>query len=147
MSEMRFENEEGGKKIFERWRERFGEQDKNEEISLSIIRQLPQQNKHHYCVLITSKLPKTGDFRSSQVVNMASRFMIMTPDNDTNLERFLNSYRHFEAFYILPAILKPAGPPEFIFDLAILKHDLTIKLAAEVGKHDIEAIVLRNNLD
>lgn len=31
-----FENEEGGRKIFERWRERFGAQDEKEEISLSI---------------------------------------------------------------------------------------------------------------
>ncbi|WP_404360524.1 hypothetical protein [Methylotuvimicrobium sp. KM1] len=138
-----FENEEGGRKIFERWRERFGTQDKNEEISLSIIRRLPEQNEHHYCVLITSKLSETGSFKPNQVVTMASRSLTMTPDNGTNLERFLESYRHFGAFYILPALLGDSGVPELVFDLAILKRDLTVKLAANVGEHDLESIALR----
>lgn len=139
-----FENEGGGgRKIFERWRERFGTQDKNEEISLSIIRRLPEQNEHHYCVLITSKLSETGGFKSNQVVTMASRSLTMTPDNSTNLERFLESYRHFGAFYILPALFGNSGAPELVFDLAILKRDLTVKLAANVGEHDIESIALR----
>ncbi len=137
-----FENEEGGRKIFERWRERFGTQDENEEISISIICQLPKQNEHHYCVLITSKLPETDSFKPHQVVTMASRSLTMTPDNGTNLERFLESYRRFGAFYILPAVLDNAGTPEFIFNLAILKRNLTIKLAANVGAHDPESIAL-----
>lgn len=138
-----FENEEGGRKIFERWFERFGTQDKNEEISLSIIQRLPKQNEHHYCVLITSKLPETSSFKSNQVMTMASRSLTMTPDNGTNLERFLKSYRHFGAFYILPALLGDSGVPELLFDLAILKHNLTVKLAANVGEHDLESMALR----
>lgn len=138
-----FENEEGGRKIFERWRERFGTQDENEEISLSIIRQLPQQNKHHYCVLITSKLPEIDSFKPKQVFTVASRSLVMEPDSDVNLERFLDSYHQFGAFYIMPVFLKDEGSPEFVFDLAILKHSLTVKLAANVGEHDIEAMALR----
>ncbi|MEH6578827.1 MAG: hypothetical protein V7731_17330 [Amphritea sp.] len=140
-----FENEEGAKNIFERWRERFGTQDENEEISLSIIRQLPQQNKHHYCVLITSKLPEAGDCKSDQIITMTTRSMVMEPDSDVNLERFLESYRHFGAFYLLPALLNDTGTPEFVFDLAILKHDLTVKLAANISEHDIEAMALHKS--
>ncbi|MEP4546980.1 MAG: hypothetical protein ABJ000_12435 [Saccharospirillum sp.] len=141
-----FKNEEGGRKIFERWRERFGTQDENEEISLSIIRQLPEKNEHYYCVLITSKLPETDDFKPNQVMTMASRSMTMTPDNGTNLERFLKSYEQLGAFYVLPAFLNGAGPPELAFDLAILKRDLTVKRAQNVGEHDIEAMALRGHL-
>lgn len=137
-----FENEEGGRKIFERWRERFGTQDEHEEIYLSIIRQLPKQNKHHYCVLITSKLPETDSFEPNKVIAMASRSLVMEPDSDINLERFLESYRRFGAFYILPAVLGVSGTPEFVFDLSILKRDLTIKIAANVGEHDLEAMAL-----
>lgn len=138
-----FENEEGGRKIFERWRKRFGTQDKDEEINISIIRQLQQQNKHHYCVLISSKLPDKDHFKSGQLVTMATRSMTMTPDNGTNLERFLETYRHFGAFYILPALLGNSGTPELVFDLAILKRNLTVKLAENVNEHDIENIALR----
>lgn len=142
-----FENEEGGRKIFERWRERFGTEDENEEISLSIIRRLPEQNEHHYCVLITSKLPETDDFKSNQVVTMASRSMVMEPDNDVNLERFLESYGKSGAYFILPAFWGSSGTPEVAFDLAILKRNLTVKLAANVGEHDPESIALRIRFD
>lgn len=138
-----FENEEGSRKIFERWWERFGAQDENEEIYLSIIKQLPEQSEHHYCIQITSKLPETGSLKTDQVMTMASRSLTMTPDNGTNLERFLKSYRHFEAFYILPALLGDSETPELIFDLAILKHDITVKFADDVGEHDLESMALR----
>lgn len=51
-----FGDEASGRKIFERWKERFGNRDKKEEIYVSIIRDLPSQSKHHYCVIITRKL-------------------------------------------------------------------------------------------
>jgi hypothetical protein len=69
--------------------------------------------------------------------------MVMEPHNDVNLERFLTSYRFFGAFYLLPALLTNTGAPELFFDLAILKHDIAVKLAAEVGEHDVEALALR----
>jgi hypothetical protein len=34
-------------------------------------------------------------------------------------------------------------PPELLFDLAIIKRDLTVKLAAHVREGDIEGIALR----
>lgn len=138
-----FENEEGGRKIFERWRERFGAQDENEEIYLSIIQQLPEQSEHHYCIQITSKLPETGSLKTNQVMTMASRSLTMTPDNGTNLEKFLKSYRNFGAFYMLPALLDDSGIPGLVFDLAILKHDITVKFADDVGEHDLESMALR----
>jgi hypothetical protein len=142
-----FENKDGGRKIFERWRERFGPQDENEEISLSIIRQLPQQNKHHYCILITSKNSEADSIKPSQIISMAIQFNVMKPDSDVNLERFLESYHHFGAFYLLPALQNDTGTPELLFDLAILKRDLTVKLAESVGEHDIESMILRRISD
>ena len=137
-----FENEEGGRKIFERWRERFGTQDEHEDIYLSIIRQLPRQNKHHYCVLITSKLPENDSFEPKKVITIASRSLVMEPDSDINLERFLESYRRFKAFYIMPAVLGTSGTPDLVFDLSILKRDLTITIASNVGERDLEAMAL-----
>ncbi|MCK5096824.1 MAG: hypothetical protein KAR45_01910 [Desulfobacteraceae bacterium] len=138
-----YENEEGGRKIFERWIERFGTQDDDEEISLSIIRRLPEQNEHHYCVLITSKLPEAGGSSPNQVVTMATRSMTMMPDSNVNLERFLESYRQLGTFYILPAFLAPSGTLEMVFDLSILKHDLSVKNASDINEHDIESMALR----
>jgi hypothetical protein len=94
-------------------------------------------------VLITSKYPEAGDYKPNQMLAVASRFMTMALDNDVNLERFLDSYQQFGAFYLMPAVVTEKGAPELLSDLAILKHDLTVKLAANVGEHDIEAVALR----
>ncbi len=75
---------------------------------------------------------------------MASRSMVMEPDSDVNLETFLASYRRFGAFYLLPALLGSSGPPKLVFDLAILKHDLAVKLAANIGENDPERVALRS---
>lgn len=138
-----FENREAGKKLFEHWRKRFGKEDTNEEIFLSIIQQLPKQNKHHYCVLATSKLPDPDSFTPQKVTTMVSRYLIMTPDSSTNLEGFLESYNKLKSFYIAPAFLDDSGKPELLFDLSILKRNLTVKLAVDVGEHDIQAIALK----
>lgn len=141
-----FENKESGRQIFERWIDRFGKQDKNEEISLSIIRHLPGQNEFHYCVLITSKLTESISSSANQVFTMATRSLIMTPDSHVNLERFLESYGQIEAFYISPAFLTPSGKLDVAFDLSILKRELTIKNASDIGEHDVESIALRKKI-
>ncbi len=137
-----FENKESAGNIFKRWRERFGKQDENEEIYLSIVRSLPRQNPYHYCVLISSKLPKTRECKPNQTLTVTTRLLVMEPNTNVNLERFLTLYRHFGAFYLMPAVLTNSSEPELLYDLAVLKHDLTVKLAADVGEHDIEAMVL-----
>lgn len=103
---------------------------------------VPQQNKHHYCVLITSRHIEGEDFKPNKVILMASRSMVMEPDSDVNLEWFLELYSHFKAFYLLPALLSDTGTPKFLFDLAILKNNLTVKLAENISEHDIEAMAL-----
>src|SRR5262249_37072083 len=101
---------------------------------------------HHYCAVISSRHPETEEPILKQAFLMVSRSLVMTPDNDANLERFLRSYSQFGVFFLLPGLKPNAGTPELFTDLAILKRGLVVKLAAEVGEHDIEAIALRRPL-
>ena len=137
-----FENREGAVKIFERWRERFGDRDVSEEIYLAIVRNLPEENPHHYCVIVTSKYPDSDGARPKKLIVSPSRSLTMEPNRDVNLERFLKSYRRFGAFYLLPAVFGSVGEPELLFDLGIWKRNLAVKPASEVGEHDIETIAL-----
>ena len=134
-----FENEEAGRKIFERWRSRFGEEDADNEIVMSIIRRLPDSNPHHYCVMVSSKTPPKDDGR--HLVSMPTRSQTMEPDDSKNLEWFLTSYQQTGAYYIVPAT--GLGGGQIFSDLAILKRDLRIRSAKEVGDSDVEALALR----
>jgi hypothetical protein len=136
-----FEDKEGARKIFERWRERFGTEDAGEEIGVSIIRHLPDTNPHHYCVQIASADPLSRGAVTKAPVMVATRSMTMEPNDSRNLDTFLAGYQRHGAFYLLPAIGRVN--PEVFYDLAIVKRDLTVKSAADVLDHEIEALALR----
>jgi len=132
-----FENAPAARKSFERWRLRFGEDDENEQIAISIIRNLPDANPHHYCVQIASNHPQ-----SSNPVIIA-KSMVMEPTNSENLDRFLTNYHRFGSYYLLPAVGRVN--PGFFFDLTIKKRGLIIKSVAEIGDQDIESLALRSH--
>jgi hypothetical protein len=89
-----FEDKEGARKIFERWRERFGAEDTSEEIGVSIIRNLPDTNPHHYCVQIASNDPLSRGAGTKAPVMVATRSMTMEPNDSRNLDMFLAGYQH-----------------------------------------------------
>ena len=51
-----FKNRDAAAKIFERWRERFGAMDEEEEIHIGIIRRFSAEHPTHYGMVVTSKI-------------------------------------------------------------------------------------------
>jgi hypothetical protein len=137
-----FNDEDAARRIFERWRERVGQVDEQNEIYVAIVRGISIDHPAHYRVLITSRIPPADDSLTRKRFVMATRMQTMHPDSDVNLSRFLNIYGRSNAYMLLPAILKD-GVPEIILDLAILKEYLSVKEASEVSEHDIEIMALR----
>jgi hypothetical protein len=138
-----FENVEAGRKIFERWRERFGAKDESEEIALSIIRNLPNQNPHNYLLQITSNVSVEA-LDQSRVFTMATRSKEMTPANSENLDRFLNGFARFGVYAIIPGFMSTVAgaTPDFDFNLAIEKRSLGVKDAKDIADGDPESIAL-----
>jgi hypothetical protein len=140
-----FANREAGRQIFERWRERFGNIDRNDEIYLSIVKGVSDANPAHYNVLVTSRLDPS-ETRKPAGAMVLSRFNRMTPDSDKNLNVFLADYKQAGVYLLMPAV-KEGGEPQLLSDVAILKRNLTVKLAKEVGPHDIEQCCLSQEAD
>ncbi len=137
-----FTDADAARKIFERWRERFGRIDKQDEIYVAIVRGISADKPAHYRVLITSRLRPEVELIGGQQFVVASRINTMHAESDVNLVRFLDTYGKARAYSLVPAIWKGKGEPEFLLDLAILKRKLSVKAASEVGEHDIESIAL-----
>lgn len=127
--------------IFERWRERFGKRDTNHEISISIIRRLPGHPPTHYAIQITSRRPDDGEWERGTLYQAVNRVHVVEPDDDANLEGFLERYRAFGCYILAPAVLS-RPEPDILEDLFILKRDITIVDAADVGEHDVEMTAL-----
>ncbi|SDC02969.1 hypothetical protein SAMN05216185_101229 [Pseudomonas guariconensis] len=135
-----FKDRSSAIKIFERWRDRFGAVDKNEALHISIIRQLYNQPATHYGLVITSR--PSESVTDSQYESLASRSMTMTPETDINLCRFLDDHQRAGCYLLVPAVMEPERPPEIIKDVYLLKRNLHVKTAAEVGPHDMEHLFL-----
>lgn len=134
-----FSDSDAGRRIFERWRERFGDVDEKEEIRLSIIRGVSETNPTHYSVMITSN-PEAGSFSGKSVLT-ATRSKTMTPDTSLNLDVFLESYRKIGGFYLMPFLMED-GQPVYPMNLSIIKRQLVVRDAKDVGEHDIDSIAL-----
>lgn len=137
-----FTERDAGQKIFERWRERFGQLDEDDQIYVAIVRSISADNPTHYRVMVTSRPPAQDEIADQRFCGITSRMQTMTPDSDVNLARFLEAYRRINAYVLMPACRTDNGEPEFITSHAILKRRLTVKDAAEVGEQDMEAWAL-----
>lgn len=130
------------RRIFERWRERFGTKDVNHEISISIIRNLPGHPSTHYAIQITSRRPDDGGWERGTLYQTVFRIHVVEPDDDVNLESFLTSLRPAGCFILAPAVIS-GQEPDLLTDLVILKRFINVVDAADLAEHDIEHVGLQ----
>jgi hypothetical protein len=135
-----FKNQEAAIKIFERWRERFGEMDKAEEIHIGIVRRFSSEHPTHYGMVITSEYP---DVEGDSKFAMVSRSLTIEPADDINLSGFLERYKKAGSYLLMPLVITPGQTPQPIPGLALLKCSLTVKMADDVRPSDLENIFLR----
>lgn len=136
-----FKNREAATKIFERWQDRFGAVDKEEEIHIGIIRRFSAEHPTHYGMVVTSKIPAHPG--ESRIAMVASRSLTMEPSDDVNLTGFLDLYKKAGTYLLMPMVMLPGQQPQFIKELYLLKRTLHVKMAADVGPHDVENMFLK----
>jgi hypothetical protein len=138
---LHFRDRAAARRIFEHWRERFGTKDQNHEISISLIRMLPQQPASHYAVQITSALPEGKDWDADTLYQTVHRVKVMEPADDRNLSHFLAAHRAFGCYIIAPAVTE-SGEMEILTDLSILKRDISVVRASDIKPGDLESVAL-----
>lgn len=137
-----FTNGVAAKQIFDNWRERFGANDENEEIYISIIRNVSKKNPFFYRVMVASNIREDDGSPSHSNFIIASRSLTMTPTSDENLNRFLASYQRAGFYGLMPARLTPGQQPEVFHSHAIGKTKLTVRNAADVAEGDLDFMAL-----
>ncbi len=139
-----FENEHAARKIFSGWLKRFGEEDKEEKIRVSILTGVNRQHPSSYKVVIGANIDKELENASpaNQFV-ILSRIQEMHNPNPANLESMLSAYKEYGCFLLAPAIISPARQqPDLLLDMAILKRELLVRPAWEIGDNDPDSIAI-----
>lgn len=132
-----------GEQIFEGWRERFGREDKQDELRVVIVRGVSKKNPTHYGVIVgpnhsLSELEDSG----AKTVFFVSRVQRMEPALTANLDRFLADYQKWGRYYLSPAQMEPQ--PRLLSG-SLLKHHLHVRQAWELEENDPDSIALHGD--
>ncbi|WP_027441676.1 hypothetical protein [Ponticaulis koreensis] len=143
-----FKNKELGKKIFQQWRERFGNTDTDEVIRVSILQGINKNATLHYRAHISQKFGDDEDtFDKSRLHMSLSRYLEMTPETSQHLDFFLQEYARLGSFLFAPVDQADDGSLMPDLTLGITKRELIRKPAWTIGLHDQDNAVIQETDD
>ncbi len=135
-----FTNIEAGKAIFAEWRKMVGKQDEKDLIKVGLIKKINKDNPLFYKGIFSSNLDMLPKASKARYYATVSRFQRMDSTDNNNLllfENIVKSIPHNWKYLIAPSYLNSeTGQPEMLLEYAILKSNVIIKEAWEVGEHD-----------
>jgi hypothetical protein len=137
-----FAEPEAGKQIFRYLREDLGgTRDVQDRLRVSIIRGIDQSKPYSYRVVIGANLREVLSRDDARFAIGVSRMNAMNPASDMNLERFLRQYNKLGGYFLMPAAANASGSEmQFLFDYFLVKGELHIRSAWEIGANDPDAI-------
>lgn len=142
-----FKNGDVGRKIFSEWTSRFGKEDKQDQIKITLIRGISKSHPEWYRVVISSneniwQLDQDVQFIST------SRIHEMTPKTPENLLTLINIYETKKLYTLYPAKMNSDGSGiEPFLNEGIQKKELYIKFAWEIDENDMEAVAINEDDD
>jgi len=147
-----FKNPDAGLKIFEDWVERYGENDSDEELRISIIEGDISGEESGYSVHIGSdiettykKLSRKSKMDENNLMMSISRINRMNPPaSSLNLKRFKDAVRYSKIYQLVPGqISEDQRTVTPIKHPGIRKSKIYFRHVDEIGKHDPDMIVLK----
>jgi len=141
-----FENGEAAKSIFENWIEKFGKEDKENIIKITLIKGVKKNNPFWYKVHITANMEVLAKNSKERFFNVTARFHQMTPNNSENMKRIEQIANNKLLF--CPAQMTKDGKDIIpLFDKGIVKYSIEIKNAWELGMHDPAGVAILEDDD
>lgn len=139
-----FENQEAGKKIFKNWIEEYKQTDIDNAISITIIKGINKNNPHWYKILISKNINKDG-MENEKTISTLSRFHKMEPNNNINLDNIITLFKNHQKYILAPAYFDKDLQARPFTELGILKSDLNIIDAWQIGIQHLESVAITND--
>ena len=138
-----FENIEFGEKIFQDWIARFGINDNNNRIKISIITEIDSKNPHWYVVMFSSNINKSNLDNESVFVTPC-RFHLMNASTNRNIQILKEGLKRFSSFKLFPGKIESDLGMNVNFQLYIEKTEITFIRKNDITENDIESAALIN---
>ena len=143
-----FEDGDSGRSIFRTWKERWGNEDKHDELRIAVITGVSNREPATYAVVIGPKLGPESVNEKKTVV-LGSRIRRMSPKDSANLDHFVAAFKKTGRFIFAPARTDATG--EILempsAQLAIVKWQLDRREAWQIGENDPDIAVFHKDDD
>ncbi len=126
-----------GRKIFEEWKQQWGDFDENNQLELRIIKNIDRNHPYHYRVVIgTTCMDGVG---KKTLIMSPARVHTMMPGNNNNLKMFEDELKIAGKYCLCLAGFDDLGQPMVYKELKIEKKIESIKIcdACDIPQNDI----------
>lgn len=144
-----FEDQDSATKIFKGWLKKFGCEDVNNMLCITLIKGIFKSSPNHYALQVAPNFEQLSLSGKKSSFMMISRSKVMTPETSENLDRFIGSFTRAHQFMLAPAIFNEHNntssfsPPE----LWIKKSDIRIVDAWEIDENDMALMAMPMDAD
>lgn len=139
-----FTNEEPARQIFLNWQQQFGTKDEDDIIRISIVTGVDKENPFSYSFMVGTNIEKV--FKDKKPFDQAiiiSRIHRMVPQDSKNLDLLLSEFNAAGCYFLAPAIMSTgAGQPHILSDLGIMKRELGLRPAWQIGENDPDSLAI-----
>jgi len=138
-----FENIESGIKIFEDWIERFGTNDINNKIKISVITDIDKKNPFWYQVMISSNFQE-NEIEEDTILLTPSRFHLMNASNNRNLLILKEGIKRFKKLRLYCGKIEEDLRMQVNYGLWIEKTEIVFVRKDDVNENDMEYVAVLN---
>lgn len=143
-----FKDAEAAQIIFRGWLDKLGRVDSGEQLRVSIITGIDRSHPASYKVIIGTNLSSADKDSQSKQFIMVSRINQMDPPDTKNLDGFLRRLERIHKYILLPAhFIDVHAKPTPFFELGILKQQLHVRPAWQIGENDPDVSAIREDDD
>ncbi len=151
-----FRDEAAARKIFEGWHERYGDNDRYEELRVSIVEGQILGKEDGYSVQIgpdpdaaIKRFKDAGYAFDDDLLMCVSRINRMTPPPESkNLPLFKEMYQQYKTYFLAPGVLSEDGKQlKPLFELGIYKGKIHLRHVSEITEHDMDFVLLNRTED
>lgn len=140
-----YEDGQAAEAIFADLENEIGNEDREDRLRISIIRNIDRKNPAHYRVCISENF----SFDSNKTVQMIARINTMTPSTPENLDRFLSAFDERKSYMLSYSVVKNERIIEnsLAKKKSIRKFDINVLEAWKIGPNDIEVMAIHSDDD
>lgn len=140
-----FKDAKAGCAIFGEWRNELGYFDEVNKLALGVVRGINRNRPHSYTIFFKTNTKNIYHEKRPHHLVSINRVHRMTPNDSSNLNHFIDSFKVYGKYILAPAFFATNQPYQINFDVGLVKQHFQIRNAWEIGRNDSDSFAINPN--